>query len=237
MSAETHPTDPLLGARDWERLRLWYDLHGRHDLPWRKDRSPWRVLIAETLLHRTRADSVAALYPAVVREFTSPEAVAGRPDRWREMTRPAGLAWRAGTFVRGCAELLRSHGNRVPAETDALLALPGVGHYVAAAVRCFGFGERAVLVDTNTIRLAGRISGTDLDPARHRTRAVRETVARLGPGGGPPDAEDNFALLDLAALVCTPRAPRCKVCPLAEGCVTGRSVTGMAEGDQGENGP
>lgn len=234
MSAGTSP-GTLLDPRDWKRLRSWYRLHGRHDLPWRKNRSPWRVLLAETLLHRTRADSVARLYPEIVEEFPAPAAILERPQLWRELVRPAGLTWRVETFIRACSELVRKHGNRVPPEIAALEALPGIGHYVAHAVVCFGFGERAALVDTNTIRLAGRISGRDLDPSRHRSRAVRETVARLGPDGGAPDAEDNFALLDLAALVCTPRAPRCMVCPLRESCVTGRSLTGMTN-NQGEDG-
>lgn len=218
------PAEPLLGDRDWRRLRRWYGSHGRHDLPWRRARSPWRVLMAETLLHRTRAASAAISYPAVVREFLSPEAVLDRPELWRELTRSLGLAWRAEKFLLTCRELVQGHGGRVPDGIAALEALPGIGHYVANAVVCFGFDRRAVLVDTNTIRLAGRISGEGLDPSRHRNRAVRETVARLGADGRAPDADDNFALLDLAALVCTPRAPQCTVCPLMEGCVIGRSA-------------
>ncbi len=225
--------EPLLGTRDWQRLRRWYGLHGRHDLPWRQSRSPWRVLIAETLLHRTRAASAAAVYPEVVRKFLSPEAVLDRPELWRELTRSLGLAWRAEKFLLTCSELVQGHGGRVPDGMPALEALPGVGHYVANAVVCFGFGRRAVLVDTNTIRLAGRVSGEVLDPSRHRNRAVRETVARLGADGRAPDADDNFAFLDLAALVCTPRAPQCTVCPLMEGCSTGRSAMEAAENFSG----
>ena len=86
---------PLLGAQDWQRLRHWYRMNGRHDLPWRQDRTPWRVLLAETLLHRTRADSVVAIYPTAIREFASPVAVLERPDLWRKLSKPAGLAWRA----------------------------------------------------------------------------------------------------------------------------------------------
>jgi A/G-specific adenine glycosylase len=100
---------------------------------------------------------------------------------------------------------------------------------VARAVLCFGFGWRAVLVDTNTIRVTSRVSGKPLGPSHHRSRKVQEQVSRIGPGGEPPDADDNFALLDLAALVCTPRSPECKVCPLRESCVTGRSLLERAE--------
>jgi A/G-specific adenine glycosylase len=230
------PPDPLLATSDWQRLRRWYRRHGRHELPWRNNRTPWRVLLAETLLHRTRANSVAVLYPAVTEEFPTPATVVERPERWRELTRSAGLAWRAESFIRACSELVYRHGNRVPGETAALKELPGIGHYVASAVVCFGFGQRAMLVDTNTIRLAARISGEDLHPERHRSRAVRDVVSRLGPEGEAPDADDNFALLDLAALVCTPREPRCMLCPLRESCVTGRSRTETVGNNQGEDG-
>ena len=172
----------------------------------------------------------------VVGEFPSPGAVLERTELWRELTKPLGLAWRVETFVRACSELVQEHADSVPGEATTLEKLPGIGHYVAHAVICFGFGERAHLVDTNTIRVAGRVSGTDLDPSRHRTRAVRQAVASLGPDGSAPDADDNFALLDLAALVCTPRAPRCMVCPLRESCVTGRYRTDLAVDDQGEDG-
>lgn len=228
-------SEHLLGARDWRRLRRWYRKNGRHGLPWRQNRTPWRILLAETLLHRTRADSVVAIYPAAIREFSSPAAVLERQDLWRELTRPAGLVWRAESFVRACSELVHRYGNRVPGEPAALEELPGIGHYVASAVVCFGFGQRAALVDTNTIRLAARISGEDLQPGRHRSRAVRDAVSRLGPEDKAPDADDNFALLDLAALVCTPREPRCMLCPLRESCVTGRSLTITAGKDQEED--
>lgn len=236
MSSTTTPGGSLLGVRDWQRLRSWYRHHGRHHLPWRKNRSPWRILVAETLLHRTRADTVAALYPAIIGEFSSPGAVLDQPERWHAMTKPAGLVWRSEAFIRSCTELVLRHEGQVPIIPEGLLALPGVGHYVAAAVRCFGFGEPAILVDTNTIRLTGRVAGMDLDPSRHRTRAVRGAVARLRPDGRLPDADDNFALLDLAALVCTPRAPQCIVCPLREGCVTGHARTTTGEGRQPEDG-
>lgn len=227
MSAAT-PAESLLEARDWERLRRWYGSYGRHNLPWRQNRSPWRVLLAETLLHRTRAASVATVYPAVVREFPSPQAIPERAELWRELTRSLGLAWRAEKFILTCQELVRKHNGQVPERIGDLERLPGIGHYVASAVACFGFNRPAVLVDTNTIRLASRISGKELAPSRHRTRAVRETVARLGEGGAP-EPDDNFALLDLAALVCTPRLPQCTVCPLMEGCVTGRSAIRKVE--------
>lgn len=216
-------SDPFLSTSAWKRLRHWYRLHGRHRLPWRGDRCPWRVLVAETLLHRTRAVQAAQLYPAIMHDFPSPEAVLARPERWRELTRSAGLAWRAEMFLSTCKILVETYGARVPEDPAELVALPGIGHYVTQTVICFGFGKPAVIVDTNTIRLTARISGKPLLASRHRTRSVHQTVARLGAHGKAPGSADNFALLDLAALICKPGKPQCPVCPIREHCSTGRS--------------
>ena len=213
----------LLSIQDWRRLRRWYRLHGRHYLPWRQGAQPWGILLAETLLRRTRAEIAARVYRQTLTVFRCPADVLAKPERWRLLTRPLGLAWRAETFLDACEILVRKHGGHVPATEANLLELPGVGHYVAGAVRCFGFAERTVLTDTNTIRLAARISGKTLDPARHRTTDVQLTVARLGPAGKPATASDNFALFDLAATVCRPVRPRCDVCPIATGCSTGKA--------------
>lgn len=157
-------------------------------------------------------------------EFPDPSAVVAAPARWKHLTRSLGLAWRAETFVRACKALAERHQGAVPANETELLRLPGVGHYVARAVLCFGFGRRGVLVDTNTVRLAARISGTKANPAHHRNREVQCLVARLWPTAKPPSAPENFALLDLAGLVCVPQRPKCETCPIVRACVTGRST-------------
>jgi A/G-specific adenine glycosylase len=214
----------LLSSADWARLRRWYSRHGRHDLPWRRARSPWAILLAETLLRRTRAEIAAKLYPQLLEDFPNPSRVVANAYQWKRKTKPLGLAWRSRMFVRTCEVLVKSHRGAVPTDEMTLQALPGVGHYVARAVRCFGFGLPATLVDTNTIRLASRISGASVDAARHRSQAVQ----RLVKGLGQTVREDNFALFDLAALVCRPRRPLCEACPLASVCATGRSRVDVA---------
>lgn len=213
---------PALSGKDWASLRSWHRDHGRHDLPWRRQPTPWRVLLAEVLLHRTRAPAVLSLYERAVDRFPSPEYVIQRRAEWLEMSRPTGLAWRAEVFVRACEILLADHHGQVPERWEALTALPGVGHYIASAVRCFGFRTPEVMVDTNTIRLASRITEEPLSPAHHRNRKVREAVARLAEDGVAPGPEDNYALLDLAAEICHPVKPECPRCPVRFGCATGR---------------
>lgn len=211
-----------MNRKAWGRLRDWYGRQGRHDLPWRTARGPWRVLLSEVLLHRTRANQVAAIYPALAESFSCPEAVVEGSQAWIEQTRSVGLAWRASKFVDACRILITHYGGEVPRSGEALRSLPGVGAYVASAVQCFGFGERASLVDTNTIRLAFRLKGATAPIEGHRTRAVREAVAELSCDGDQPDAADNYALLDLGALVCLARNPRCMECPLKDWCECGQ---------------
>lgn len=214
-------TKALISEEDWVRLRLWYLANGRHGLPWRQKITPWSILLAETLLHRTQADAVAKLFPSLIQEFPSPSSVVEHPQHWIDRTKSLGLTWRSKTFLKACEILIREYRGNVPGEQANLMALSGVGNYAADAVGCFGFGDPTVLVDTNTIRLANRIAGIDLSPTRHRSKAVRETVRRLGPDGCSADSSENLALLDLAAKVCKPTSPRCPNCPVQRSCSTG----------------
>ena len=217
----TAGTIPALSSRDWARLRTWHDEHGRHHLPWRRDSTPWKVLLAEVLLHRTRATSVERLYDEALDRFPGPEAIVQRPADWLQTTQPAGLTWRGQSFISTCDSLVALHGSHVPSKWTHLTSLPGIGHYIASTVRCFGFGLPEVIVDTNTVRLASRITGEPLSPSHHRSRRVRLVVASLLANGTAACARDNYALLDLASLICRIGMPQCDRCPVVSGCVTG----------------
>ena len=214
----------ILSTSEWTNLRSWYEEHGRHHLPWRKASTPWNVLLAEVLLHRTRASAVEALYDEVSTEFPSPETVIRQATDWVKITSPVGLSWRVELFVSTCEQLVLLHKSEVPAEWTSLTSLPGIGHYIASTVRCFGFGIPEVIVDTNTIRLAARITREQLNTTHHRNRKVRGTVAQLLEDGATGNANDNYALLDLAAIVCRAGKPECARCPLVSGCKTGRDL-------------
>jgi A/G-specific adenine glycosylase len=202
---------------DWHALGVWWRSHGRHGLPWRSDPAPWRVLLAETLLHRTRAGAVAALFPALADVFEDPLAVLTDPQGWSKSIRSLGLTWRSDKFLKTCRVLIERHDNTVPEERHSLKSLPGIGHYKTAAVRCFGFRHSEVLVDTNTIRVASRFRNVPLRPVEHRSLKARDLVSGLNPNGAMTDQE-NYALLDLAAGICTPRSPDCPNCPVRSSC-------------------
>ena len=219
----------MLSSRHWACLRTWYDEHGRHQLPWRVDSTPWKVLLAEVLLHRTRATAVERLYNEALSRFPGPESIVRQPAGWLQMTRPAGLAWRAEAFISTCDSLVALHQSNVPSGRTDLISLPGIGHYIASTVRCFGFGFREVIVDTNTVRLASRITGEPLDFSHHRSRRVRQAVVSILANGVAACSRDNYALLDLASLICRSGKPLCGQCPVVSGCATGtRSLADCA---------
>ncbi len=174
--------------------------------------------MAEVLLHRTLADTVARYYEEVLKGFQSPTDVIEKPQTWIEKTDSLGLMWRRQSFIEACQIMTDLHGSTVPSETETLLALPGVGHYLAGAVRVFGFGLAEVLVETNTIRIASRISGERLDQAKHRSSAVRTGVGRIFESTELFSADRNYSLIDLGQLVCRPKQPTCLECPVQPWC-------------------
>ncbi len=194
----------------------WHSTHSR-SFPWRTTKlDPWHVLMAEMCLHRTRADQVAPVFQALLRIAPTPQAMIDNSDEALDAMRSLGLRWRAENLINAAATLLELFGGRVPDNDLELRLLPGVGDYVAQAVLCFGFGRRATLVDTNTARIISRLSGRT-ETTRWQMRLDLHRLA----GAHGPDAEFNYALLDLGALICRAGTPQCDGCPLRERCLTG----------------
>ena len=204
-----------------DRMLAWHASH-RRSYPWRRaDLAPWHVLMAEMCLHRTRADQVAPVFEALLRLAPTPRAMVRHADEALDAMRSLGLRWRAENIIAVARCLIDDHDGRVPDTELALRMLPGVGDYVAQAVLCFGFGRRAVLLDTNTMRIIGRLNGRDFSNRRWQLRLDLHRLA----GVEGPDADFNYALLDLGALVCRASKPLCGRCPLQQHCATGRAHT------------
>jgi DNA (cytosine-5)-methyltransferase 1 len=213
---------PFRGAEFRRRLLAWHRRQSR-DYPWRRSMDPWLVLSAEMLLRRTRADAVAKVWPDYWRRFPSPRHVVRKPDTFRQTLRPLGLRWRVENLIELAKVLVEEWGGTVPLAREDLVALPGVGDYVADAVRAFAAGERAVLVDANTARIAARVFGLPEEWTSLRNLNLRASVARLG-GVRRPSPEVNLALLDLGGTVCVSSGPRCGDCPVRELCLYARGV-------------
>jgi A/G-specific adenine glycosylase len=175
------------------------------------------------LLRRTRADAVAKVWPRFLARFPSAADVMEAVDDCRETLRPLGLNWRAENLIDVARELVDHHDGVVPETRVELLALPGVGQYVADAVLAFAHGERTVLVDSNTARIAFRVIGDPGDWSSLRSARVRKRIEEL-TGNDPPAPDLNLALLDLGGTLCVARRPRCGACPLAGLCSFGRRI-------------
>lgn len=211
---------------------------GRRDFPWRHTTCPYRILVAEMMLRRTRARQVVAVYEVFVERFPSAAVLAAASEASvQETLRPLGLTWRVPAFRQMGRMLVEQHGGTVPRDRAALLALPGVGDYVADAVRCFAFGEAGAVVDTNSVRVAGHYFGFPVHAESRRRVMVRSAVQELVD---PAIArEGNWALLDFAALVCRATAPLHDRCPVASRCTwwktaqESRQRGGIQDGEAG----
>lgn len=190
--------------------------------PWRETGDPYRVLVAEVLLHRTRAVQVVPVYSELVRRCPDPVSLAGMPfDELAELLRPLGLRWRVRLLHQMALELVERYGGRVPCDREALRSLPGVSDYIAGAVLCLAFGVREPVLDTNTVRVVGRLFGLRVTDGSRRSRCFREVMRELLD---PEDPRASLlAVLDFAALVCRPVDPECLRCPVRQFCVSGES--------------
>ncbi|MBV9148651.1 MAG: A/G-specific adenine glycosylase [Candidatus Eremiobacteraeota bacterium] len=199
-------------------LLSWYRRNGRNQLPWRQTRDPYRILVSEFMLQQTQVDRVIPIYAKFIEAFPTfaDLAAAGTADvvrAWRGL----GYNLRAVRLKRIAEEVERCHHGSLPLETQALLALPGIGEYTAAAVRVFAFERDDVAVDANVRRVVHRILRGPEFPAALSDAELREGAFAMTPPGRAHDW--NSALMDLGARICTSRAPACGRCPVRKDCV------------------
>lgn len=205
-------------VRTHELLRPWFEANAR-DLPWRHPEfGTWGTLVSEVMLQQTQASRVAAEIGPWLARWPTPAALAEAPTaqvitQWGTLGYP-----RRAVRLQQCAQaLVERHDGRVPREVPALLALPGIGDYTARAVAVFGFGDRHPVVDTNVRRVVARFVHGRAEPGPASGRDLRDVEALL-----PPDRERaalvSIALMELGALVCTARSPKCDRCPLQGEC-------------------
>jgi A/G-specific adenine glycosylase len=214
-------------------LLTWGD-RVRRDLPWRRTRDPWAILVAELMLQQTQVARVIPRYEAFLELFPDPTACAAAAPG--EVVRAwAGLGYnrRALNLHRAASRIRDEHGGSLPSELDRLLALPGIGPYTARAVLVFAFERDHGVVDTNAARfLARAVAGRRL--AAREAQRLADAQVPAGEGWAW-----NQAVLDLGATVCVKRAPRCDACPLRTSCawfVAGLPDPDPSEGSAGTSG-
>jgi A/G-specific adenine glycosylase len=203
-------TDPLLA---------WYARHAR-DLPWRAPgTTPWSVLVSEIMLQQTPVTRVVPAHSEWLARWPTPAALAAEPAgeavrQWGTL----GYPRRALRLHETATILTARHNGAVPADVDALLALPGIGPYTAAAVASFAFGQRHAVLDTNVRRVLARLVAGRARPPAALSAAEGRLAESLLPAEPAIAARWSVALMELGALICSAAGPSCAACPVARGC-------------------
>ncbi len=207
-----------------EPVLAWYRENAR-DLPWRREGvSPWGVLVSEVMLQQTPVVRVEPVWREWMSRWPVPAALAaaGPGEAVRAWGR-LGYPRRALRLHATAAALVDLHDGHVPSDPATLRSLPGVGAYTASAVAAFAHGQRCAVVDTNVRRVQARaVTGTAL-PAPSLTAAETALAERLVPDDPARAATWAVAVMELGALVCTARGPRCGVCPVLDRCAWQRA--------------
>ena len=197
------------------RVLAWYAINGRA-LPWRKTRDPYAILVSEVLSHQTQIARVLPVYERLLGRYPSIHELARAPlVDVKAITDPLGYKIR-GEWLHAAALRVADRGGVFPETIEELRRLPGVGRYTAGAVMSFAHHADAPVLDTNVARLLRRHFGVAVS-ARARTRLLWDLAAAVIPKG--QGYVINQALMDLGALLCRSRAPRCNECPLRRSCV------------------
>lgn len=202
-----------------EALTAWGREHFR-SFPWRLTEDPYSIVIAEVMLHRTQARQVLPVYCRFIRRYADVRELAGAAKaELHELLYSLGLRWRTDLMWDMATELVMRFDGRIPRDKSALISLPGVSDYIASAVRCFAWGFPEPLIDTNTVRVVGRLFGLETRDSSRRNRRFRQLIGALVDPSDP--RAYNYSLLDLGEEVCVKkRDPDCHRCPVRASCLS-----------------
>lgn len=199
-----------------ERLLAYGQMHGRHKLPWRQTRDPWRLLLAEILLRKTTSGQAQEVYERI-KDFTPNDIVQMPLATLETLLQPIGLYKIRATGLKTIAELLTDMPLEVLQSDEFLRSLPGVGRYISNSVRCSAFNDPAPALDTNMIRVVQRVFGWTSQRKRAREDsalwAFADTLVPI-----EYSRAFNWAVLDFGAAICTARLPKCGDCFLNDIC-------------------
>jgi A/G-specific adenine glycosylase len=200
-----------------ERLLEWFHKYQR-DLPWRRNKDPYRIWLSEIMLQQTRVAAVIPFYERFLEHFPTIAALAAAPEA--EVLRLwTGLGYysRARNLQRAAQEIVANHGGEFPRTAEHTLALPGIGSYTAAAILSIAFGSHHAVLDGNVARVIARLGAVHGD-LREGARWQRLQAAADSLLDRDAPSDWNQAMMELGAMICTPKSPQCLLCPVAEFC-------------------
>lgn len=209
----------IIKVKEYRRkIKVWGKRNYR-DFPWRRTQDPYKILLAETMLHRTQARQVAKIYEGFIGEYPDINILAkAKKSELHKALFSLGLNWRIDLIKDMAEMIINKYDSKIPKDKSELLSLPGISDYIACSVRCFAWNIAEPLIDTNTVRVVGRIYNIETKDSSRRNSKFKELVAEL------VDPEEprvyNFALLDLADQVCVKiEKQKCDECPVDRLCL------------------
>jgi len=204
------------GRQIQRRLLRWFDRH-RRDLPWRRDRDPYHIWVSEVMLQQTQVATVLRYYEPFIRAFPSVKALATAPEQ-SVLRHWAGMGYyrRAINLHQAARQLVVNCKGRIANDPNVFGSLPGVGRYILGAVLSQAFDRPMPIVEANSRRVLSRLLGSNPRLAATQNGALWHAAEELLPTRRVGDF--NQALMELGALLCTPREPRCEACPLSSCC-------------------
>jgi A/G-specific adenine glycosylase len=219
-------------------LLRWFARNAR-DLPWRETHDPYAIWVSEIMLQQTQVKTVLPYWKRWMRQLPTIAAVAkARPQKLHKLWEGLGYYTRVRNLQKAAKRVVEVHGGRFPQDFDKVLELPGIGRYTAGAICSIAFNQPTPILDGNVIRVLTRVAGIGGDPRARETNArlwcLAERLVRLAARNSRPGkrrlsscghgacSQFNQALMELGALICTPRQPRCTLCPIESHCVACR---------------
>ena len=214
-------------------LLAWFSTNAR-DLPWRRTRDPYAIWVSEIMLQQTQVKTVIPFWERWLRELPTIQSLAkASPEKIHKLWEGLGYYTRVRNMQKAAQQIIATHDGKFPRDFAAVLALPGIGRYTAGAICSIAFNQPAPILDGNVIRVLTRLFGIAGDPREKKTNAQLWQLAGqlvVHATSFPPRAQSltprasflNQSLMELGALICTPRNPQCEICPVKKLCVAFR---------------
>lgn len=199
------------------KLLKWYRINGR-DFPWRHTKDPYRIMIAEFMLHRTKAEQVVPVYNEFIKKYPDIKTLADADfNEIKRVTEHLGLHWRVQHFITSTNYIVEKYNSNIPANPENILKIPGVGDYIAGAIMIICFNKRFPVVDSNIARFLNRFFNLTLKGEIRRKKEIIRLSESLF--NSHKKAELLFALIDFCSLICKPIKPLCLKCLFFQRCM------------------
>lgn len=206
-----------------KKILLWYGKNKR-DFPWRHTKDPYRIMIAEFMLHRTRAGQVVPVYENFIKKYPDVYKLSrARSENIKQVTQHLGLHWRSSHFIEAAKYIVKNYNSSFSDTADDLLKIPGIGEYITGAILTVCFNKPYPAVDTNVARFVNRFYGLNLTGEIRRKKEIINIAKQLFNTVNP--GKHLFAIIDFTTMICKPRNPDHENCMIKDDCKYFKSAT------------